>query len=66
MSCLWSDGARRHRTGLHHRVETLRDPWAELIGMETVGASAPQAALQKKLGFEPDRVGLSAKELGKR
>ena len=34
-----------------------------IIGMETFGASAPLKALQKKFGFEPDRVVLVAKEL---
>jgi transketolase len=34
-----------------------------VIGMETFGASAPLKALQKKFGFEPDRVILVAKEL---
>jgi transketolase len=37
-----------------------------VIGMTTFGASAPLKALQKKFGFEPDRVAASAKEqLGK-
>jgi transketolase len=34
-----------------------------IIGMETFGASAPLKALQKKFGFEPDRVVLTTKEL---
>jgi transketolase len=34
-----------------------------VIGMETFGASAPLKALQKRFGFEPDRVVLLAKEL---
>jgi transketolase len=34
-----------------------------VIGMQTFGASAPLAALQKKFGFEPDRVVAVAKEL---
>ena len=35
--------------------------------MTTFGASAPLKALQKKLGFEPDRVAATARELlGKR
>ena len=34
-----------------------------IIGMETFGASAPLKALQKKFGFEPDRVVLVAQEL---
>jgi len=34
-----------------------------IIGMETFGASAPLKALQKKFGFEPERVVLIAKEL---
>jgi transketolase len=33
------------------------------IGMETFGASAPLRALQKKFGFETERVVLAAKEL---
>ncbi|HJZ96514.1 MAG TPA: transketolase [Candidatus Solibacter sp.] len=38
-------------------------PAGRIIGMETFGASAPLKALQKKFGFEPDRVVLVAKEL---
>jgi len=34
-----------------------------VIGMETFGASAPLKELQRKFGFEPDRVVLVAKEL---
>jgi transketolase len=34
-----------------------------IIGMETFGASAPLKELQRKFGFEPDRVVLLAKEL---
>jgi transketolase len=34
-----------------------------VIGMRTFGASAPLKALQKKFGFEPERVVASAKEL---
>jgi transketolase len=34
-----------------------------IIGMETFGASAPLKALQKKFGFETERVVLVAKEL---
>jgi transketolase len=34
-----------------------------IIGMETFGASAPLKALQKRFGFEPDRVVSFAKEL---
>ena len=34
-----------------------------VIGMETFGASAPLKELQKKFGFEPDRVVLVSKEL---
>jgi len=34
-----------------------------VIGMTTFGASAPLKALQKKFGFEPDRVAASAREL---
>lgn len=38
-------------------------PARRIIGMETFGASAPLKSLQKKFGFEPDRVVLVAKEL---
>ena len=34
-----------------------------VIGMKTFGASAPLKELQKKFGFEPDRVVAAAKEL---
>lgn len=34
-----------------------------IIGMETFGASAPLKELQRKFGFEPDRVVLVVKEL---
>ncbi len=34
-----------------------------VIGMKTFGASAPLEELQKKFGFEPDRVVAMAKEL---
>src|SRR5207249_2206936 len=34
-----------------------------VVGMRTFGASAPLKALQKKFGFEPDRVAAFAKEL---
>jgi transketolase len=34
-----------------------------VIGMETFGASAPLTSLQKKFGFEPERVVLLAKEM---
>ncbi len=34
-----------------------------VIGMETFGASAPLKELQKKFGFEPNRVAATAKEL---
>jgi transketolase len=38
-------------------------PAGRTIGMETFGASAPLKELQRKFGFEPDRVVLLAKEL---
>ena len=38
-------------------------PRGRIIGMETFGASAPLKELQRKFGFEPDRVVLLAKEL---
>jgi transketolase len=38
-------------------------PAGRVIGMETFGASAPLKSLQKRFGFEPDRVVLLAKEL---
>jgi transketolase len=34
-----------------------------IIGMKTFGASAPLKELQRKFGFEPDRVTAVAKEL---
>jgi len=34
-----------------------------MIGMKTFGASAPLKELQRKFGFEPDRVVAAAKEL---
>jgi transketolase len=34
-----------------------------VIGMTTFGASAPLKALQKKFGFEPDRVATAARQL---
>jgi transketolase len=34
-----------------------------IIGMKTFGASAPLKELQKKFGFEPDRVVTTAKEI---
>ena len=33
----------------------------EVIGMKTFGASAPLKELQRKFGFEPDRVVATAK-----
>ena len=35
----------------------------QVIGMKTFGASAPLKELQRKFGFEPDRVTAAAKEL---
>jgi transketolase len=35
----------------------------DIIGMRTFGASAPLKALQKKFGFEPERVAAAAREL---
>jgi transketolase len=35
----------------------------EVIGMKTFGASAPLKELQRKFGFEPERVVATAKEL---
>jgi transketolase len=37
-----------------------------IIGMKTFGASAPLKELQRKFGFEPDRVAAAAKELLRR
>jgi transketolase len=34
-----------------------------MIGMKTFGASAPLKELQRKFGFEPNRVVTAAKEL---
>jgi transketolase len=42
-------------------------PTGRVIGMKTFGASAPLKELQRKFGFEPDRVVAAAKEqLGKK
>jgi transketolase len=38
-------------------------PRGHVIGMKTFGASAPLKELQKKFGFEPDRVAAVAKDL---
>jgi transketolase len=38
-------------------------PRGHIIGMKTFGASAPLKELQKKFGFEPDRVAAVAKDL---
>jgi transketolase len=38
-------------------------PEGRIIGMKTFGASAPLKALQRKFGFEPDRVLAVANEL---
>jgi transketolase len=38
-------------------------PSGRVIGMKTFGASAPLKELQRKFGFEPDRVAAAAKEL---
>ena len=38
-------------------------PSGAVIGMETFGASAPLKELQKKFGFQPDRVVAAAKTL---
>jgi transketolase len=35
----------------------------QVIGMKTFGASAPLKELQRKFGFEPERVVSAAKEL---
>ena len=34
-----------------------------VIGMKTFGASAPLKELQRKFGFEPERIVATAKEL---
>jgi transketolase len=38
-------------------------PSGQIIGMRTFGASAPLKELQKKFGFEPERIVAAAKEL---
>jgi transketolase len=41
-------------------------PSGHVIGMKTFGSSAPLKELQRKFGFEPDRVVAAAKQqLGK-
>ncbi len=41
-------------------------PAGRIIGMKTFGASAPLKELQKKFGFEPDKIAAAAKELLRR
>jgi len=41
-------------------------PSGRIIGMKTFGESAPLKELQKKFGFEPDRVVEVVKELVKK
>jgi transketolase len=43
--------------------ERFVGPSGRVIGMKTFGASAPLKELQRKFGFEPDRVVAIAKEL---
>jgi transketolase len=38
-------------------------PAGRMIAMETFGASAPLTELQRKFGFEPERVVAAVKEL---
>jgi transketolase len=38
-------------------------PWGQVIGMKTFGASAPLKELQRKFGFEPERVVAVAMEM---
>ena len=38
-------------------------PAGQVIGMKTFGASAPLKELQRKFGFEPERVVAVAKEM---
>jgi transketolase len=38
-------------------------PWGRVIGMTTFGASAPLKELQRKFGFEPERLVAVAREL---
>jgi transketolase len=45
------------------RWERYEGGTGRLIVMETSGASAPLKAMQKRFGFEPERVDLAAKEL---
>ena len=48
-----------HNCSIHTHTPTS----GRVIGMHTFGASAPLKELQKKFGFEPDRVAAVAKEL---
>jgi transketolase len=43
--------------------ERFVGPSGRMIGMKTFGASAPLKELQRKFGFDPDRVVAVAKEL---
>ena len=58
------DGPRRRRAGLDVRLGAATSARSgQVIGMKTFGASAPLKELQKKFGFEPDKVVAVAKEL---
>ena len=61
--CRPRQGARRDRAGLDFRMGAIRRRPGRVIGMKTFGASAPLKELQRKFGFEPDRVVAVAKEL---
>ncbi len=41
-------------------------PAGRVIGMKTFGASAPLKELQRRFGFEPDKIAAAAKELLRR
>ena len=65
------DNANAFRGGfrLWKKTDLRRGPMANIgrsgrmIGMKTFGASAPLKELQKKFGYEPDKVATAAKEL---
>ena len=57
---------RRRRARLDPRLGALRRRTGEVIGMKTFGASAPLKELQRKFGFEPEKVVAAAKEQLKR
>jgi 6-phosphogluconolactonase len=53
----------RNLTHLQRESATYVGTPGQIIGMKTFGASAPLKELQKKFGFEPERVVAAARQL---